>query len=165
MTALPSSTTAPRVYTAHATTTAIFGRVQASVRSHQLTVDGPVRNGAPGEAPTPGELVLVAVASCGAEVLQVLARDAGVALSGVSVTAQGTIDMDQQPHAEVTVFSSVELEIVLRDATSGQAAELVAGFQRRCPVYGSLAVASGRIAVHHRVEPSEVVAREAAPAV
>jgi uncharacterized OsmC-like protein len=152
MTAPATPSSAPRLYEAHATTTATFGRVAASVRTHRLTVDGPVRNGAPGEAPTPGELVLVAVASCGAEVLQVLARDAGTPFDAVTVTARGTIDLDRQPHAGVTVFSSVELEIALRGPTAEQAAALVAGFQRRCPVYGSLAVASGRIAVHHTVD-------------
>ena len=63
----------PRRYEARATTSDRFGRVAATVRGHVLVVDGPVRNGAPGEAPTPGELVLAAVASCAAEVLQVLA--------------------------------------------------------------------------------------------
>jgi len=29
----------------------------------------------------------------------------------------------------------------------------VAGFQRRCPVYGSLSVASGSIAVRYETEP------------
>lgn len=149
--AIPLGT--PRTYEAHAESTEIFGRVAASVRTHRLTVDGPVRNGAPGEAPTPGELVLVAVASCGAEVLQVLARDAGAPLDAVTVTARGTIDLEQQPHPGVTVFSSVELEIVLRGPRPEQAAALVAGFQRRCPVYGSLAVASGRMSVHHHAEP------------
>lgn len=151
-----ASPTSPRVYEAHATSTETFGRVAATVRAHRLTVDGPVRNGAPGEAPTPGELVLVAAASCGAEVLQVLARDAGVRFEAAAVTARGTIDLAQQPHAGLTVFTAVDLEIVLRGPTPAQAAELVAGFQRRCPVYGSLAVASGRIAVHHRVEPGSV---------
>ncbi len=144
---------APRIYEAHATSTDTFGRVAATVRAHRMTVDGPVRNGAPGEAPTPGELVLAAAASCGAEVLQVLARDGGVPFESAAVTARGTIDLARQPHADVTVFSDVELEVVLRGPTPAQAAELVAGFRRRCPVYGSLAVASGRIAVQHRVEP------------
>jgi len=146
--------TAPRVYEARADSTSTFGRVAASVRDHRLTVDGPVRNGAPGEAPTPGELVLVAVASCAAEVLQVLARDAGVPLEHAAVTARGTIDLAAQPHAGLTVFSAVELSIALRGPTAAQAAELVTAFQRRCPVYGSLAVASGHIVVHHRVEPA-----------
>ena len=144
----------PRVYEAHAETTATFGRVTASVRQHALTVDGPVQNGCPGEAPTPGELFLLAAAACGAEVLQVLARDDGVPLEHVKVEVRGTIDPAQQPHSDVTVFSAVNLLLTLRGPDRPQAAELVAGFQRRCPVYGSLAVASGTVEVRHVVESS-----------
>jgi uncharacterized OsmC-like protein len=144
----------PRVYEARAASTDIFGRVAATVRNHQLTVDGPIRNGAPGEAPTPGELLLVAAASCGAEVIQVLARKGGIPLESSAVTVRGVIDLQQQPHSHVTVFSSIEIDASLRGPTPEQAAELVAGFQRRCPVYGSLAVASGSIIVRHRVEQS-----------
>ena len=144
---------APRVYEASAESTAVYGRVRATVRNHAFTVDGPVRNGAPGEAPTPGELVLLAAASCGAEVLQVLARDAGVPLESTAVAVRGTIDLWKQPHEGLTVFSTIEIEAVLRGPTAEQAVALVSGFQRRCPVYGSLAVASGSITVRHRVEP------------
>jgi hypothetical protein len=49
----------------------------------------------------------------------------------------------------VTVFTEVELRLRLRGPSPAQAADLVAGFQRKCPVYGSLAVASGRVEVHH----------------
>ena len=151
---MTTQSTPARHYEALATTSDTFGRVAATVRGHALVVDGPVRNGAPGEAPTPGELVLVAVASCAAEVLQVLARDSELPFETAAVTARGIIDLERQPHTGVTVFSEVTLEIVLRGPTEHEAAVLVAGFQRRCPVYGSLAVASGRIAVHHRVEPA-----------
>ena len=144
----------PRVYEAHAETTATFGRVTASVRHHALTVDGPVQNGCPGEAPTPGELFLLAAAACGAEVLQVLARDEGVPLQHVSVEVRGTIDPARQPHSHVTVFSAVTLLLTVRGPSAAQAAALVAGFQRRCPVYGSLAVASGSVEVRHVVESS-----------
>ena len=142
----------PRVYEAHAETTATFGRVAASVRHHGITVDGPVQNGCPGEAPTPGELFLLAAAACGAEVLQVLARDDGVPLEHVNVEVRGTIDPAQQPHSHVTVFSTVNLTLTLRGPNAVEAAALVAGFQRRCPVYGSLAVASGSVEVRHLVE-------------
>ena len=73
-------------------TTSTFGRVQVAVRQHRLTIDGPVQNGCPGEAPTPGEMFLSGAAACGAEVLQVLARDGGVPLERVEVTVRGTID-------------------------------------------------------------------------
>ncbi len=104
-------------------------------------------------APAPGELFLSAAAACGAEVLQVLARDAGVPLERVSVTVRGTLDRERQPRPDVTVFSHVRLTLRLRGPSLGQAAGLVAGFQRRCPVYGSLAVASGEVEVLHEIEP------------
>ena len=143
-----------RTYEAHAETTSIFGRVSCAVRHHQLVVDGPVQNGCPGEAPTPGELLLTAAAACGAEVIQVLARDAQIPLEPVEVKVRGSIDRERQPRTDVTVFTSVELTLRLRGPDPEQAAELVAGFQRRCPVYGSLAVASGKIEVRHETEPA-----------
>jgi putative redox protein len=145
---------AVRVYHARAETTDTFGRVAAHVRQHALTIDGPVQNGCPGEAPTPGELFLAAAAACGAEVLQVLARDGGVPLERVAVDVRGTIDRERQPHADHTVFTSVELVLHLHGPDDAQAAGLVAGFQRRCPVYGSLAVASGSVQVRHVAEPA-----------
>ncbi len=148
----PAPAVGMRVYEAHAETTSTFGRVSCAVRQHRLTVDGPVQNGCPGEAPTPGELFLTAAAACGAEVVQVLARDAQVPLESVTVSVRGTIDRERQPHVGVMVFTEVELTLRLRGPSPEQAAELVAGFQRRCPVYGSLTVASGQVTVHHESE-------------
>ena len=145
--------TSVRTYEAHAETTSTFGRVSCAVRHNRLVVDGPVQNGCPGEAPTPGELFLTAAAACGAEVLQVLARDGQIPLEHVTVTVRGLIDRERQPRTGVTVFTSVELHLRLRGPNPAQAAELVAGFQRRCPVYGSLAVASGHVEVRHETEP------------
>ena len=149
----PQSGSLSRTYEARAETTQTFGRVLASVRQHHFVIDGPVQNGCPGEAPTPGEMFLSAAAACGAEVVQVLAREAGIPLEGVAVTIRGIIDRTRQPRTDVTVFTEVELMLRLRGPDAAQAAELVAGFRRRCPVYGSLAVASGSIAVHHETEP------------
>ena len=147
-------TAAVRVYEVQAETTSVFGRVSCAVRQHNLVVDGPIQNGCPGEAPTPGELFLTAAAACGAEVLQVLARDAQVPLEHVAVNVRGSIDRDRQPRTDVTVFTSVEITLRLRGPNPAQAEELVSGFQRRCPVYGSLAVASGHVEVHHETEPA-----------
>lgn len=143
-----------RTYEVRAETTETFGRVRCTVRQHRLTVDGPVQNGCPGEAPTPGEMFLSGAAACGAEVLQVLARDGGVPLQRVEVTVRGVIDRERQPHAHVTVFTEVDLHLRLFGPSDEQAAALVAGFRRKCPVYGSLAVASGRVTVRHQAEPA-----------
>jgi uncharacterized OsmC-like protein len=153
VTAAPSAPAA-RTYEVRAETTDTFGRVRVAVRQHQLTIDGPVQNGCPGEAPTPGEMFLSGAAACGAEVLQVLARDNGVPLERVEVTVRGTIDRERQPHEHVTVFSEVDLHLRLAGPTDEQAAALVAGFQRKCPVYGSLAIASGLVTVRYEAEPA-----------
>src|SRR5919199_1853827 len=52
-----------RRYVAHARSTDTFGRVLCSTRDQHFVVDGPVQNGCPGEAVTPGELFLSAAAS------------------------------------------------------------------------------------------------------
>src|SRR5688500_16353570 len=101
MTATPS---AIRRYEVRAQTTATFGRVLTSARTHHLVVDGPVQNGCPGEAITPAELFLGGVAACGAELIQVIAREEGVPLDGVDVTITGSVDRERQKHSDVTTF-------------------------------------------------------------
>jgi uncharacterized OsmC-like protein len=141
-----------RTYQVSATTTSTFGRVRAAVRDHELTIDGPKHNGAPGDRPTPGEMMLTAAAACGAEVLQVLARDAGVPFTNAAVDVTGTINLEEQPVPGVTVFSSVLFEFRLCGPSHVEARNLIEGFQRRCPVYGTLAVASGRVDVRFTTE-------------
>lgn len=143
-----------RHYEVHAQTSLTFGRVLCSARNHHFVVDGPIQNGCPGEAPTPAEIFLSAVAACGAEIMQVIARDEGIPLEHAHVTVQGTLDRESQPRSDVTVFNTVRLAIMLRGPDDAQAAILVAGFQRRCPLYGSVAIASAHLDVEYRVEPS-----------
>lgn len=120
-----------RQYTARAASTSTFGRVLVSCRDQHLVVDGPVQNGCPGEAPTPGELFLAAVASCGVELVQVLARQRGVDLAHVHVAVEGTIDRDRPARADVSVFNSVRLAFELGGVGDEQAAALVHAFKRR----------------------------------
>jgi uncharacterized OsmC-like protein len=120
-----------REYEVRAETTRTFGRILTAARTHYLIVDGPVQNGCPGEAITPPELFLSAVASCGAELVQVIARDDGVPLAGVEVTVRGTVDRSRQPRPDVTLFTRVEVDFVLTGTDGAQAAALVEGFKRR----------------------------------
>src|SRR5437762_4957358 len=93
-----------RVYQTRAKSTDTFGRVLVSARDQHLVVDGPVQNGCPGEAITPGELFLAAVASCGVELIQVIARERGLALDGVVARIAGTIDRSQPVRADLSLF-------------------------------------------------------------
>ena len=147
-----------RTYAARTETTQTFGRVLCTIRDQHMVIDGPVQNGCPGEAPTPGELILAAAAACGTELIQVLAREQGIPLVRIEVEIDGMIDRSNQPRENVTTFTTVSLHVKLWGPSAEQGAELVTAYQRRCPVYGSLAVASAKTDVRHTVQPAEAAA-------
>ena len=120
-----------REYSAEARSTSAFGRVLVSARDQHLVVDGPVQNGCPGEAITPGELFLAAVASCGVELVEVIARERGTGLSQVTARISGTIDRSRPVRSDLTVFNSVHLDLELGGVGDEEAAALVAAFTAR----------------------------------
>ena len=125
------ATSAVREYRAEARSTDTFGRVLGSSRQQHFVVDGPVENGCPGEAITPGELFMAGVACCGVELLQVIARDRDIALHGVEATIEGKIDRANPVRTDVTVFNSVRLSFRLKGVDEDQAALLVEAFKAR----------------------------------
>jgi uncharacterized OsmC-like protein len=120
-----------REYDVDARSTDVLGRVLCSAREHHFIVDGPVQNGCPGEELTPPELFLSAVASCGVELLQVIARDTGVPLSRASVRVHGVVDRGRQSRSDVTVFNSMTLDFTVEGTDDANAAALVEGFKKR----------------------------------
>jgi uncharacterized OsmC-like protein len=120
-----------RTYAARARSTDTFGRVLCSARDQHFVVDGPPWNGCPGEAVTPGELFLAAVASCGVELVQVLAREDGVALQSVGVTISGELDPANPVRSDVTVFRSVRLDFEMTGPSEQEAEALVKRFKGR----------------------------------
>jgi uncharacterized OsmC-like protein len=120
-----------RRYAAHARSTDTFGRVLCSTRDQHFVVDGPVQNGCPGEAVTPGELFLSAVASCGVELVQVFARQDEVPVRSIAVEISGDFDLGDPVRSDVTVFRSVRLAFSLDGPSEQQAEALVKRFKGR----------------------------------
>jgi uncharacterized OsmC-like protein len=120
-----------RQYEARATSTDTFGRVLCSARNHHFVIDGPEQNGCPGEEVTPAELFLSAVASCGVELVQVLAKSAGISLQGIDVTIQGLMDRSKPVRSDVTLFNSVSLRFRMKGVTDGDAKQLIEKFKAR----------------------------------
>jgi len=143
--------TAIREYQVRASSAPTFGRVLCNARNHHFVVDGPVQNGCPGEAPTPAEIFLSAVAACGVEIMHVIARDENIPLDRVEATVQAVIDRSNQPREDITLFNRVRLDLILTGVDSEQAAALVRGFQRRCPLYGTVAAATADLVVEYQV--------------
>jgi uncharacterized OsmC-like protein len=94
-------------------------------------VDGPVQNGCPGEELTPPEVFLSAVAACGVELVQVIARDTKVNIGPVSVAIHGIVDRSRQARTDVTLFNTITVDFTVHGTDSASAAALVEGFKRR----------------------------------
>lgn len=80
---------------------------------------------------TPGELFLSAVASCGVELIQVLAKSEGVPLQGIQVEINGSMDRSKPVRADVSLFNSVSLRFQLKGVTDDDAKRLVEKFKGR----------------------------------
>ena len=102
-----------------------------SARDHHYIIDGPVQNGCPGEEVTPPEAFLAGVASCGVELVHVIAREQGVPLGRVAVTIKATLDRGNQPRTDVTVLNTFRMHLTLGATDAARAAALVEGFKRR----------------------------------
>jgi len=120
-----------RVYEVHARSTDVFGRVLCDARDQHFVVDGPVQNGCPGEAVTPAELFLSGVASCGVELLSVLAQGQQVPLRAARVAIQGINDPMHPVRPDVNLFNSVHLTFTLSGVSEEQGQMLVAAFKQR----------------------------------
>jgi len=142
-----------RQYEIHARSTDIFGRVMCSARDHHFIVDGPIQNDCPGEEITPAEVFLSAVAACGVELIHVIAKNEGVPLARVRVTINGLVDRGNQSRPNVTTFNTVRLAFTLSGTDPARAGDLVEGFKRRCPLYGTVSIACADVKVEYVVEP------------
>jgi uncharacterized OsmC-like protein len=120
-----------RRYEAQAASTDLFGRVLCSVRNHHYVVDGPVQNGCPGEEVTPAELFLSAVASCGVELVQVLAKSEAIPLQGIQVLINGQMDRSQPVRSDVSLFNRVDLRFQMNGISDDDAKLLVEKFKGR----------------------------------
>ncbi len=118
-------------YDVGARSTDVFGRVLCGVRDHHFVIDGPVQNGCPGEEVTPVEAFLSAVAACGVELIQAIARDARVPLRSVSVRIHGVLDRARQARPDVRTLQSVSLDFAFAGVDDAQAAALVEAFKGR----------------------------------
>jgi uncharacterized OsmC-like protein len=120
-----------RRYEAKAASTDVFGRVMCTVRNHHYVIDGPEQNGCPGEEITPGELFLSAVASCGVELVQVIAKTDGIPLRRIEVAIQGLMDRSKPVRPDVSLFNSVSLQFQMTGVTDEDGKSLVDGFKGR----------------------------------
>src|SRR5215472_3177228 len=120
-----------RRYDVQARSTDTFGRVLCACRNHHFVSDGPIQNGCPGEAVTPAEFFLAGVASCGVELVQVIAKDRGIPLESVRVSITGEMDRSKPVRPDVALFTTVRLRFDLKGVTKEEGSDLIAAFKGR----------------------------------
>jgi uncharacterized OsmC-like protein len=141
-----------REYQIRAGLTDTFGRLICSTRHHHFVVDGPAQNGCPGEALTPPEIFLAGVITCGVELVQVFAREKNLSLRSATGVISAILDRSNQARPDVTLFNSVRLDFTLKGVTHDEGHQLVDAFKARCPLYGTLAVATPKVDVNVSTE-------------
>jgi uncharacterized OsmC-like protein len=146
-----------REYRANARSTEVFGRVLCNARQQHFVIDGPIWNGCPGEALTPGEAFLAGVAGCGVELSQVIAAEDGLALGAVDVQIEGVVDREQPVRQDLTVFNRVRMRFTIEGVSDEQARSLVERVAQRCPLYGSVAASAGEFEVEVQVSAGSSV--------
>jgi uncharacterized OsmC-like protein len=118
-----------RKYAAKASSTDTFGRVMCSSRNHHFVVDGPVWNNCPGEAITPSELFLAAIAACGVELVQLIAKSKTIALAAIAVDIEGAFDRSRPVRPDVSLLNPVRLHFRMKGVTEEQGRFLVEQFK------------------------------------
>lgn len=115
------------------------GRAILAVRDHHVVTDSPPALGGPNESPNPAELMIGALAACGAFVFERVAQEQGIALRGVSMTVAG--DFDPRGVCGEAVdprFQAIRLRIALDGPDDAQKAMFLDAFRSRCPVFSTL---------------------------
>ena len=105
---------------------------KASVRSHTVFVDRPIAKGGADRGPVGGEYILVGLAGCFTSHLLAAIRAREAPVSGVMVTANGTLEGNPER------FTQFELAVSVREGDSETVHKLVEIAERACQVVNTL---------------------------
>ncbi len=120
-----------RRYAVSAASTETLGRVLCSARNHHIVVDGPEQNGCPGEELTPVEVFLAAVAACGVELVQMIAKGEKLPLKKVAVQISSAQDRSNPVRPDVSLFNSVHVKFRLDGVSQQEGERLIGAFKGR----------------------------------
>jgi uncharacterized OsmC-like protein len=119
------------------------GRALLTLRGQHVVTDSPPTLGGPNEAANPVELLLSALAGCAVFVCERAAKELGIGLTAIHVTAAGEFDprgVCGEPFDPR--FQSFKVRLALDGADAAQSEQLLQAFKTRCPVYTTLSRAA-----------------------
>jgi uncharacterized OsmC-like protein len=132
----------------------LSGRALVTARGHHFVVDSPAPLGGPNEEINPIDVLLSALATCGAFVCETAAEEMGVPLDAIAVTAAGDFDPRGVCGDPVDPrMRAFRVRLALTGPTQDQGEALAEAFRTRCPVYTTLS-RSARIELEVALEPA-----------
>ena len=131
---------------------------EIAVRDFGFAIAEPEKLGGTNAAPTPMEYVAGALNGCLSIVIEMVAREQNVALSGIEIDSEGLVDQrglfgsaDVSPH-----FQAVEIRVRLRtEETPDRLEALKATVLKRCPVYNLIRDSGATVRVDWTALPKE----------
>lgn len=120
------------------------GRAIATARGHHLIVDSPPPLGGPNEELNPLDLLLAALGTCGAFVIETAAREKSIPLQSVALDVEGDFDPRGVKGVEDInpMITEFRVKVAIQGATDEQKTALIEQFKVRCPVYTTLSQAT-----------------------
>lgn len=125
-------------------------RNDLAVREFSFTTAEPEKIGGGNEGPTPMEYVAGALNGCLGIVIELIAKERGIALQNLKIESAGLVDQrglygtaDVSPH-----FQSVDIAIALATKSPGDQIEaLKQDTLKRCPVYNLIRDSGAQVSV------------------
>ena len=144
------------VYTAVAETRTlgIRGRAVTRVRDRNVLVDDPATpdyDNGPGEELGAAELFVAGITTCAALMIERIARAESIPYGGCTVRMEASRDMRAPRARGPQALDAARMHFVWHGISAAQAAYLTEEFQVRCPLYGSVAIATPDCTVTHEV--------------
>lgn len=116
------------------------GRALLESRGNHVAIDSPPPLGGPNEALNPVDLLLGALATCGAFLFETTARNEGITLDDVSVDVTAEFDARGITQDEINPrIQSYRVNVRAEGPNSSEKERLAAAFRKNCPIFTTLA--------------------------
>jgi uncharacterized OsmC-like protein len=113
-----------KIDTVRSSNSGALGRARSEARGHRLVLDSSSRPQP--DAFTNSEAFLAGVSSCGVTLIEMHAKEVGIAMKGIDVTIEGA-----RAAADPARFASVTMTFEIAGVSQSQADELVATYRGR----------------------------------
>ena len=125
-----------RTFMARSYSSGTPGRTICNSRNHHFIADE-----IGSDEVTAGEYFLTGLTACAVNMIERKAKERDVPLQRLDVQVEGTYKRSQgiEPY---TVFQTVKMQFHFAGVSDDEAASLVANYQQRCPLYGTVASAA-----------------------